>query len=439
MTITRRQGARGPGQSSTAQDDSTIQDHEQMKQESVQSNQQQNLMEPIKQPPSDDMADDAMEVEHQQNIRVLQHQHMDEMDEQVIVDDHHVNGAGEEHYEEYMDAPDFGDEEEFDETELGFYEDEGDDQNGHYGQSQQTGVPMGVRAGKSLGLLTQRFIEYLQKTPAGLVDLNIAADKLGVTQKRRVYDITNVLEGIGLIEKRSKNVIHWKGGQLRKPGGEIPLKPGEKEKMYKLKDELTELEREERLLNLHLTWMKQSIRNVCENQENCKMAYTTQDDLLEAFPESLALALQAPPTTSVEMSSAGRYADEMRFELKLTSKCGPAQAYIWNNKNVQKEAAATNVPGGGARQPQTTTPGGRILRSTRHQAQSNAAYESVGDEPGDLLEGDSEQQNEETQRKETEQASVNEGFRSLSPPPSERDYIYGLHKPGESLIKLYED
>lgn len=30
------------------------------------------------------------------------------------------------------------------------------------------------------------------------------------TQKRRIYDITNVLEGIGLIEKTSKNNIHWK-------------------------------------------------------------------------------------------------------------------------------------------------------------------------------------------------------------------------------------
>lgn len=30
-------------------------------------------------------------------------------------------------------------------------------------------------------------------------------------QKRRIYDITNVLEGIGLIEKKSKNHIRWKG------------------------------------------------------------------------------------------------------------------------------------------------------------------------------------------------------------------------------------
>ena len=37
-----------------------------------------------------------------------------------------------------------------------------------------------------------------------------AADQLAVRQKRRIYDITNVLEGIGLIEKKSKNSIQWK-------------------------------------------------------------------------------------------------------------------------------------------------------------------------------------------------------------------------------------
>ena len=36
-----------------------------------------------------------------------------------------------------------------------------------------------------------------------------AADQLDVKQKRRIYDITNVLEGIGLIEKETKNTIRW--------------------------------------------------------------------------------------------------------------------------------------------------------------------------------------------------------------------------------------
>lgn len=29
-------------------------------------------------------------------------------------------------------------------------------------------------------------------------------------QKRRIYDITNVLEGVGLIEKKNKNIIQWR-------------------------------------------------------------------------------------------------------------------------------------------------------------------------------------------------------------------------------------
>lgn len=42
------------------------------------------------------------------------------------------------------------------------------------------------------------------------MDLNDAAKRLSV-HKRRIYDITNVLEGIGLIEKTVKNKIRWKG------------------------------------------------------------------------------------------------------------------------------------------------------------------------------------------------------------------------------------
>ncbi|CAN0534514.1 unnamed protein product, partial [Laminaria digitata] len=67
-----------------------------------------------------------------------------------------------------------------------------------------------TRFDSSLGLLTRRFVDLIQQSPGGTLDLNAAAKDLEV-QKRRIYDITNVLEGIGLIHKTSKNNIQWKG------------------------------------------------------------------------------------------------------------------------------------------------------------------------------------------------------------------------------------
>ena len=42
--------------------------------------------------------------------------------------------------------------------------------------------------------------------------MNESAEVLGVP-KRRIYDITNVLEGVGVLEKRTKNMVAWKGSE----------------------------------------------------------------------------------------------------------------------------------------------------------------------------------------------------------------------------------
>uniref|UniRef100_A0A3P9MM44 E2F/DP family winged-helix DNA-binding domain-containing protein n=1 Tax=Oryzias latipes TaxID=8090 RepID=A0A3P9MM44_ORYLA len=64
------------------------------------------------------------------------------------------------------------------------------------------------RCDTSLGLLTQKFADMLRHSPDGVLDLNVVCQKLGAP-KRRVYDITNVLEGIKLIRKKSKSHIQW--------------------------------------------------------------------------------------------------------------------------------------------------------------------------------------------------------------------------------------
>ena len=73
-------------------------------------------------------------------------------------------------------------------------------------------IALGKRDRKENGLvtLTHRFIALLKRAPEQTLDLNAAVNTLKV-QKRRIYDITNVLEGIGLIKKGGKNYIRWNG------------------------------------------------------------------------------------------------------------------------------------------------------------------------------------------------------------------------------------
>lgn len=51
------------------------------------------------------------------------------------------------------------------------------------------------RQDNGLSLIAKKFIKLIQEAEGDYIDLNKAVTKLGV-QKRRIYDITNVLEGI---------------------------------------------------------------------------------------------------------------------------------------------------------------------------------------------------------------------------------------------------
>ncbi|KAK6033986.1 transcription factor E2F/dimerization partner [Cooperia oncophora] len=64
-----------------------------------------------------------------------------------------------------------------------------------------------TRMDNSLLVTTRKFLEL--KDLSESVNLNDAAEILNVP-KRRLYDITNVLEGIDLVEKIGKNSIRWK-------------------------------------------------------------------------------------------------------------------------------------------------------------------------------------------------------------------------------------
>ena len=81
---------------------------------------------------------------------------------------------------------------------------------GGYGIDMTDGRNPRGRKENGLVELTKKFIDLLKEAENQTLDLNGAVKKLDV-QKRRIYDITNVLEGIGLICKVSKNNIRWDG------------------------------------------------------------------------------------------------------------------------------------------------------------------------------------------------------------------------------------
>ncbi|NXU68808.1 E2F2 factor, partial [Horornis vulcanius] len=154
-----------------------------------------------------------------------------------------------------------------------------------------------TRYDTSLGLLTKKFIRLLNESPDGVVDLNRAAEVLEV-QKRRIYDITNVLEGIQLIRKKSKNHIQWMGTGLFEDTAMVA-------KQRVLRGELAELARTERMLDQLVQDCALEIQQLADTPTSSlsTLAYVTYQDLraISSFQEQTVIAVKAPPETQLEV------------------------------------------------------------------------------------------------------------------------------------------
>ncbi|KFP24960.1 Transcription factor E2F6, partial [Colius striatus] len=193
----------------------------------------------------------------------------------------------------------------------------------------------------SLVYLTRKFMDLVKTAPDGVLDLNEVATTLGV-RKRRVYDITNVLDGIHLIQKRSKNLIQWVGSNLDQVVGKAP-------EQENLKDEISDLSAMEEALDELIKDCAHQLFELTDDKENAKYpfnscitfthAYVTYQDIrsIQAFQEQIVIAIKAPEETKLEIPIPKE--DCIKVHVKSTK--GPIDVYLCEVEQ-QKSGAKTS-------------------------------------------------------------------------------------------------
>ncbi|XP_037676735.1 transcription factor E2F6-like [Choloepus didactylus] len=194
----------------------------------------------------------------------------------------------------------------------------------------------------SLVNLTRKFMALVRSAPGGIVDLNKVATKLGV-RKRRIYDITNVLSGIHLIEKKSKNHIRWIGSDFSHCGAITQQK--------KLQEELSNLSAMEDALDELIEDCAQQLFELTDDKENERLAYVSYQDIhsIQAFHEQIVIAVKAPPETKLDVPPPRE--DSVTVHIRSTK--GPIDIYL---SEVEQNNTSNKIPADGGTLSSENTP-----------------------------------------------------------------------------------
>ncbi|XP_047202182.1 transcription factor E2F2 isoform X2 [Girardinichthys multiradiatus] len=218
-----------------------------------------------------------------------------------------------------------------------------------------------TRYDTSLGLLTKKFVGLIAESPDGVLDLNWATEVLEV-QKRRIYDITNVLEGVQLIRKKSKNNIQWLMGNVFEGG----VAGGEK--AFALKRELGDLERAERSLDDLIQSSTTQLKQLTEFKDSQNLGYVTYQDIrsIASLRDQTVIAVKAPAETKLEVpDTAGG-----SLQIYLKSRNGPIEVYLCPEEGLEDASPVKSAvtPKKENLELPVTTPAAQQVQSVKEEA-----------------------------------------------------------------------
>ncbi|CAF4688594.1 unnamed protein product [Rotaria sp. Silwood1] len=152
------------------------------------------------------------------------------------------------------------------------------------------------------------------------------ADSLATKQKRRIYDITNVLEGIGLIEKQSKNTIKWKGAI----SGDNTVEAYER--LHRAQAQLQELEDESTFWTEKLRLIERSIANTFDDITLKDLLYLTQDDLCQVMDDDVVVIAEGINGTSMKINEI-QNGEKISHQFHFQSRHYPVNLKLLNRNS----------------------------------------------------------------------------------------------------------
>lgn len=205
--------------------------------------------------------------------------------------------------------------------------------------------------------LTKRFVKLLNSNSERVINLNDASLKLSVA-KRRIYDITNVLEGIGLLQKTSKNVTKWVdcprdspfAAPSQPPATNITTNnsnhtnnsttPNGNPDSLDIKSATAGINLnglpDAELLTLLKTYQTleegvNDLESTIRQQLSAEGAYVTYHDIKSSFNDQTVIAVKAPPETRLEVNE--------HLQIAIKSENGQIEVYLYQHSNNNQNQA----------------------------------------------------------------------------------------------------